>query len=63
LVEYYPFAEEVRCNDTGASFTEVVVEETLEEIGGRKSHQQGIWKVTKRFIFLPFRYESPFLKP
>jgi hypothetical protein len=45
LVEYYPFAgrlakgekdgsEEVRCDDAGAFFTEAVVEETLEEIGG-----------------------------
>lgn len=45
LVEYYPFAgrlakgekdgsEEVRCDDAGAIFTEAVVEETLEEIGG-----------------------------
>ncbi|KAG0567714.1 hypothetical protein KC19_7G155100 [Ceratodon purpureus] len=44
LVEYYPFAgrftkgedgrELVRCDDAGAFFTEVVVEETLDEIGG-----------------------------
>ncbi|KAG0569660.1 hypothetical protein KC19_6G105700 [Ceratodon purpureus] len=48
LVEYYPFAgrftkgevdglEEVRCDDAGAFFTEAVVEDTLEEIGGFES--------------------------
>ena len=44
LVEYYPFAgrftrgkdglEEIRCDDAGAFFTEAVVEEELQEIGG-----------------------------
>lgn len=45
LVEYYPLAgriargengvAELRCDDSGAFFTETVVEETLAEFGGR----------------------------